>query len=108
MYCVVICLHGMHCVDSFAGSLILLGIVNVLVDTRGKLNLIFCHSSAILQGQFNGRTYMYIGREGVLLYINGSLTRPYMSHVNFKKLPCRCVECKGQEPLSWTCSNAGT
>ena len=35
MYCVVICLHSMHCVESFAGSLIILGVVNVLVDTRG-------------------------------------------------------------------------
>ena len=30
-HCVVICLHSMHCADSFAGSLILLVIVNMLV-----------------------------------------------------------------------------
>ena len=46
----VICLHSVHCADGFAGFLVLLVIVNVLVVTRGWLNLPFCHSSAIGQG----------------------------------------------------------
>ena len=32
--CMVICLQGKHCVDSFAGSLVILGPVDVLVDIR--------------------------------------------------------------------------
>ena len=34
MYCVVICLHNMHCAKGFAGSLINV-LINVLVDTGG-------------------------------------------------------------------------
>ena len=30
-------------------------LITMLVDTRGELNLKFCHSSAISQGQFNDR-----------------------------------------------------
>ena len=60
--CTVQTVFSMHCADSFAGSLNLLGIVVLvdtmetsMVDTKGYLNLTFCHSSAILQGQFNDR-----------------------------------------------------
>ena len=45
-YCVdILCPHSTHCVDRFAGFLILLDIVYVLAAIRGYLDLIFCHCS---------------------------------------------------------------
>ena len=59
MYCVVICLLSKQTVL----------LVLLLVGTRGYVNLTFCHSSAILQGQFNNRM-VCVGMEleGVLFY----------------------------------------
>ena len=68
----VLCGHisVQYALCSFAGSFILLGIVDVLADTRGYLNLTCCHSSAILQGQLVGHTYALVGiGRSVVLYI---------------------------------------
>ena len=72
---------------SFAGSLILFGIVNVLVDTRGQLNLTFCHSSAISQGSLIVG-HVCIGRiGGSAVFMYGSLNRSCCGHPQCDLVP---------------------